>query len=119
MSRIGTGVFSFDWCCFASPTGAAILAWDNGFWLDPQRFQYSDDPVPGSSVPFFDPVCGERFVDAAAFPAALEVFRERLDAGAYAPRQYVEGALSFEVSGHLYLDAYLDAAHQGASAGRR
>ena len=103
----------------AMATGAAILAWDNGFWLDPQRFKYSDDPVPGSSVPFFDPVCGERFVNAAAFPAALEVFRERLDVGAYAPRHYVEGALSFEVSGHLYLDAYLDAAHQGASAGRR
>ncbi len=83
-----------------------ILAWDNGFWLDPQRFLYSDVPVPGSSVPFFGPECGERFVDAGAFPSVLETFRRRLDGHEFHPREYVERVLSFEESGQLFLKMY-------------
>jgi hypothetical protein len=86
-----------------------ILAWDNGFWLDPQRFQYSDVPVPGSSVPFFGPECGERFVDAVAFPGVLETFRGRLDRSEFNPRNYVERVLSFEESGNLFLKMYTSA----------
>ncbi len=87
-----------------------ILAWDPATWLDPDRLRWTPDPVPASSVPYFGPECGERFADAAAFPAALDRFLERR--GGYAPRAYVRRHLSFAESARLYLDAYTAAARQ-------
>ncbi|GJG89219.1 glycosyl transferase [Gemmatimonadetes bacterium T265] len=87
-----------------------ILAWDPGEWLDPQRAAWTPDPVPASSVPFFDARCGERFADAAEFSAALDRFLARR--AEYAPRAYVGQHLSFEESARLYLAAYTAAARR-------
>lgn len=85
-----------------------VLAWDNGFWLDPVRPRYSDTPVPASSVPYFSAACGDRFRDADEFPEALDRFWARLDA--YAPRAYVREHLSLERSAAAYLAIYTEAA---------
>jgi len=81
-----------------------ILAWDNGFWLDPQRPRFEPDPVPASSVPYFSAACGERFRDAADLPRALDAFLERRSR--YAPRRYVEEHLSHEASARTYVEEY-------------
>jgi hypothetical protein len=81
-----------------------ILAWDNGFWLDPMRPRYEPNPVPASSVPYFSAACGERFRDTADLPRALDTFLARRSG--YAPRRYVEEHLSYEVSARVYADQY-------------
>lgn len=83
-----------------------VLAWDNGFWLDPLRQRYSSEPVPASSVPFFGPDCGERFADADEFAPALDRFRARLASNEFAPRAYVQRELCLEDSARRYAEAY-------------
>lgn len=85
-----------------------VLAWDNGYWLDPMRARFTADPVPASSVPYFGPECGERFINAEEFPEALDRLLARLSE--YHPRHYVRNSLSLERSGELYLAAYTAAA---------
>jgi len=91
--------------CLAS--NVPILAWDNGYWLDPNRTQYTDAMVPASSVPYFSPECGERFVGIDDLDGALDRFLGGLDT--YMPRAYVERELSFDGSAKLYMDAYEEA----------
>lgn len=88
----------------AMASGVPILAWDNGFWLDPNAPEWEERPVPASSVPYFAPECGERFRDAAEFEPALDRFLARLDA--YDPRGYVARELSQAGSAELYLRHY-------------
>ena len=92
----------------AMASNVPILAWDPEQWLDPNRTRWTSARVPASSVPYFDASCGERFRDAAAFPAALDRFLTRLIE--YAPRRYVRETLSLERSAALYLDTYTQAA---------
>jgi glycosyltransferase involved in cell wall biosynthesis len=102
----------------ALASNVPVLAWDNGFWLDPRRPQWDPEPVPASSVPYFGPECGERFRDIEGFAPALDTFLARRDT--YAPREFVARELSMTGSARLYL-AHLDAAEreQRASAGIR
>lgn len=91
----------------AMAANVPVLAWDNGFWLDPRRLGFTPDAVPATSVPYFGPDCGERFRDADAFPAALDCFLTRLPR--YAPRAYVARELSLEGSARQYLAYYAQA----------
>lgn len=88
----------------AMAAGVPILAWDNGFWLDPNRPRWEPEPVPASSVPYFSPECGERFKDLDEFDAAMDRFWSRLDG--YDPRGYVARELSEARSAELYLSRY-------------
>ena len=92
----------------AMACGVPILAWDPGVWLDPGRARWTSAPVRASSVPYFDASCGERFADAAAFPAALDAFLARRDG--YRPREYVRRHLSLDESARRYLALYAAAA---------
>ena len=85
-----------------------VLAWDPEEWQDPQRIRWTSEIVPASSVPFFSESCGERFKDAAAFPAALDRCWSRLHE--MRPRAFVAEELSMELSASLYLSAYIAAA---------
>lgn len=88
----------------ALASNVPILAWDQGFWLDPNRVRYTDRAVAATSVPQWSPACGERFVDHRSFEEKLDRFWACLDA--YRPRQFVCEALSLEGSARAYLEAY-------------
>jgi glycosyltransferase involved in cell wall biosynthesis len=87
-----------------------ILAWDQGFWLDPNRERWETEAVPATSVPYFSERCGERFIGIDDFAPALDRFVERLDW--YAPRAYVGEKLSLRESAELFMEAYRAAAAQ-------
>jgi hypothetical protein len=88
----------------ALASGVPVLAWDNGYWLDPHRADFEPEPVPASSVPYFSPECGDRFRDFGEFDAAFERFWPHLDR--YDPRAYVARELSLARSADLYMSYY-------------
>jgi glycosyltransferase involved in cell wall biosynthesis len=88
----------------ALASNVPVLAWDNGFWLDPRRPEWEPEPVPASSVPYFSAECGERFSTIAEFKHTLDTFWQRLHS--YEPRRYVERELSFARSAELYMSYY-------------
>jgi hypothetical protein len=81
-----------------------ILAWDNGYWLDPLWKRFSKTMIPASSVPYFSEECGERFVDFSGFATALDRFVKRLPS--LHPRQYVAENLTMKRSAEMYADYY-------------
>lgn len=85
-----------------------VLAWDQGYWLDPNRPLFEAEPVKASSVPYFGAECGERFVGVDDFPSALDRFTAALPR--YSPRAWVREHLSPAKSAELYLQAYNKAA---------
>src|SRR5581483_12040637 len=88
----------------AMASNVPILAWDQGYWLDPQWKKYSSSPPPTSSVPFFSPACGEKFRNIAEFGAALDHFMEKRES--YQPHDYIAKNLNFEASAKIYADQY-------------
>jgi hypothetical protein len=88
----------------ALASNVPILAWDNGYWLDPLWKQFSAAMIPASSVPFFSPGCGERFSGLDDFDSALHRFLDRLPA--YQPREYVSSHLSLRQSAETYAQLY-------------
>lgn len=84
-----------------------VLAWDQGWWLDPVRERFASGPIRASSVPYFSPECGERFTGVDEFPQALDRFLARR--AAFRPRDYVARNLSLELSAERYLKVYLAA----------
>ncbi len=92
----------------AMASNVPVLAWDRGYWADPQWKLHWAAPPPASSVPFFSDACGERFVGLDDFPERLDRFMA--GRAGYQPRRYVLENLSFEQSAALYAAAYFAAA---------
>lgn len=90
--------------CLAS--GVPVLAWDQGFWLDPIRFAYGRPIVQATSVPFFDDRCGDTFIDAGEFRRKFGGFFDRARRGEFSPRDYVLENLSIEDSTHRMMGFY-------------
>ena len=88
----------------ALASNVPVLAWDNGYWLDPLWQKVSADKIPASSVPFFSDQCGERFRTIKEFDSILDRFVERLSS--LRPRDYVAAHLSMEDSARIYANAY-------------
>lgn len=93
--------------CLASDV--PVLAWDPGECLDPSRFAWGDPHIPATSVPFFDDRCGVRFASIDEFDRALSAFRERLESGQLAPREYILETLTLERCASAFV-RYLDEA---------
>ncbi len=91
-------------CCEAMAMNVPVLAWDQGFWLDPNRFNWGERDVPASSVPFFDDTCGAKFKDWPEFEIQLPLFWQKVKANAFAPRTFVEQNLSFRKSAERMLE---------------
>jgi hypothetical protein len=94
----------------AMAANVPVLAWDNGYWLDPRRPEFETDLVPATSVPYFSAECGERFRSFEDFPEILEQFWAKLPE--YAPRRYVERELSQEYSADKYIQVYTMASEE-------
>lgn len=91
----------------ALASNVPILAWDQGWWLDPQRLNYTTEPIPACSVPYFSAECGETFSDIESFTPAFGRFWAHLDQ--YEPRQFVERELSLKGSAELFMKHYRSA----------
>lgn len=87
-------------------TGVPVMAWDQGFWLDPYRFQINKPVVPATSVPYFDDRCGVKFSGIDQFKTMFGQFFENARMGKYQPREYVSENLSVEVSTDRMLAIY-------------
>ena len=86
----------------AMATDVPVLAWDSGYWMDPDAALVSTKPIPASSVPFFAPECGRRFRSPSDLGDSFGDFWSALDS--FTPRQYVARELSLDGSASAYLD---------------
>jgi len=73
--------------CLSS--GVPILAWDQGRYLDPNRFAWGQPNIKATSVPYFDDRCGERFAGSEDLDEKLSIFMGKIDASAYSPRDFI------------------------------
>jgi glycosyltransferase involved in cell wall biosynthesis len=93
--------------CLSS--GLPVLAWDQGWYLDPKALALGQDPIPASSVPFFDTRCGMTFRDIDEFPHELTKFLDLQRSGAFAPRDFVVEHLTLEKCSSHFLQILKDA----------
>ncbi|RZA00803.1 MAG: glycosyltransferase family 1 protein [Sphingobacteriaceae bacterium] len=91
-------------CCEALSANVPVFAWDQGRWLDPNRFEWNSPETKATSIPFFDERCGESFVDMDDFTAKIEAFWEKCISGAFNPRAYVLENLTLKKSAERMLE---------------
>ena len=82
-----------------------VLAWDQGYCLDPNRFQWGTPEIPATSVPYFDFRCGEKFRRPEDFELQLDRFVERLYQRQFRPRHYVLENLTLEKCSGQFLSS--------------
>jgi hypothetical protein len=99
--------------CLAS--GVPVLAWDQGRYLDPERFKWGQTEIPATSVPYFDARCGLRFHDIEEFPERLSQFLDLNRSGAFAPRDYINETLTLGKCSADYLRILEKAQHRAPS----
>lgn len=81
-----------------------ILAWDQGLWLDTNRFMWGEENlVPATSVPYFSEECGMKFKTLSDFNTAFPNFYESILASKFNPRAYVLANLTLEKSAERIL----------------
>jgi hypothetical protein len=86
--------------------GVPVLAWDQGHWLDPNRFAWGQPDIPATSVPYFDGRCGERFARPEEFDDKLSTFLARIEASTYSPREFVLENLTLKGSAKQFLSFF-------------
>lgn len=92
-------------CCEALSMDVPVLAYDQGFWLDPDRFLWNEKhPVPATSVPYFDFRCGEKFTDIDDFHAVFDTFFAKMKEGKYTPRSYILENITLKKSAQRMLE---------------
>jgi hypothetical protein len=96
----------------ALSSGMPILAWDQGWCLDPNRFAWGDPGIPATSVPYFDERCGLKFKDFDEFESKLDEFVSLLHKGVFSPREYIIENLTLEKCAQRYLDIWQDVADE-------
>lgn len=91
-------------CCEAMSMNVPVLAWDQGYCQDPNRFKWNDPVIPTTSVPFFDERCGATFKDFAAFEDQFTPFWDKVCSNAFNPREYILENLTLKKSAQRMLD---------------
>jgi glycosyltransferase involved in cell wall biosynthesis len=99
--------------CLAS--GVPVLAWDQGFCLDPYFRICGAAAPPATSVPYFDARCGLRFRDIREFESTLTQFLDLQASGAFAPRDYIAEHLTLEKCARQFLEILEEAQAPGRS----
>ena len=90
-------------CCEALSMNVPVLAWDNGFCLDPNRFEWGETEIPATSVPVFSESCGEKFVSFDDFNLSAGVFFEKVNRNEYSPRNFILENITLEKSAQKFL----------------
>lgn len=88
----------------AMSAGVPILAWNQGWWLDPNRIKWNAKHTPATSVPFFDQRCGIWFRDILEFGDKLDTFLTNLKSGVFDPRSYVTEVLSIPLCAARFIE---------------
>jgi hypothetical protein len=83
-----------------------VLAWDQGWCLDPNRFVWGQADIPATSVPYFDGRCGERFSGSEDFDDKLSLFLDKIQRFAYRPRDFVVENLTLTGSAQRFLSFF-------------
>ncbi|MCO5936059.1 glycosyltransferase family 1 protein [Mucilaginibacter sp. RB4R14] len=92
-------------CCEAMATNVPVFAWNKGQWLDPNRFAWGEtEPVPASSIPFFDTRCGMQFKNMEGFEASIDQFWHTLTTNGFKPREYILENITLKKSAQKMLD---------------
>jgi glycosyltransferase involved in cell wall biosynthesis len=86
-----------------------MLAWDQGWCLDPARWAWGQAEIPTTSVPYFDARCGLRFINIQEFSQRLTQFLDLERDGTFAPREYVNENLTLEKCSAWFLRILNDA----------
>ena len=84
--------------------GVPVIAWDQGWWLDPNRFQWGDPNVPATSVPYFDARCGDRFKNIEEFETKFDRFLERVRRQEFDSRAFILENLTLETCSQRFID---------------
>ena len=90
--------------CLSS--GVPILAWDQGYCLDPNRFVWGQPNIAATSVPYFDDRCGERFEGLKDLDEKISMFMGKIGASAYSPRDFVMENLTLTRSAAQFLSFF-------------
>jgi len=92
-------------CCEALATNVPVFAWNQGQWLDPNRFVWGEiKPVPATSIPFFDDRCGMEFNGLAEFEERIALFWHKVTNHDLNPRSYILENLTLKKSAQKMLD---------------
>ena len=91
-------------CCEALSMNVPVFAWDQGYWLDPNRFKWNDPVIPATSVPFFDERCGMKFKDIDGFKHKIAEFWQKVKEEKFSPRKYILENLTLEKSAERMLE---------------
>jgi glycosyltransferase involved in cell wall biosynthesis len=91
-------------CCEALSMNVPVFAWDQGYYLDPNRFGWGQPVIPATSVPLFDDHCGMTFKDMTEFESRLNIFWSHVKDGDFTPRQYVLENLTLKKSAARMLE---------------
>jgi len=91
-------------------TDVPVLAWNQGQWLDPNRFAWGTADIPATSVPYWDERCGVKFKDMNEFTESLIEFLDKRAHGEFSPRDYILENLTLEKCARNYL-AIMDEAN--------
>jgi hypothetical protein len=90
-------------CCEALSMNVPVFAWDQRFWLDPDRFIWNNPVVPATSIPFFDETCGMSFTDLDGFENNFDLFWKKVSSGEFNPRTYILENLTLKKSAERML----------------
>jgi glycosyltransferase involved in cell wall biosynthesis len=91
-------------CCEALSMDTPVLAWDQGFCLDPNRFSWNDPIIPATSIPFFDSRCGMSFKDFEEFNELINLFWQAVLDKSFKPREYILENLTLEKSAERMIE---------------
>ena len=93
-------------CCEALSMDIPVLAWDNGYCLDPNRFLWGDETIPATSVPIFNEDCGERFDGMLNFESSADTFFQKLNEKKYSPRKFILQNITLKKSAETFLNFF-------------
>jgi hypothetical protein len=69
-----------------------------------QEYGSRYQPIPCTSIPYWDSRCGEYFHDFAELPFAFQTLQTKLDKESYNPRQYILDTLSTERCAERFME---------------
>ena len=83
-----------------------LLVWNAQTMNQELNSQYQ--PIPCTSIPYWDSRCGEYFHHLSELPGAFQTFQVKIAAGQYNPREYILDNLSTEKCAERFIELIKD-----------